>query len=168
MKTPRLLVLLALALIVVAAVDSAFAITPVSGPAYTYMFTADSTEPDQSYNGSTITIKDLNIINWHLFTIGVDYTPGNSTWAPSPVDFYDANTWAGDFSIFGSIGSFVGDATGGSPDPGNLDFFPNTSADPHGIWTPVARGVPDSGSTIALMAISCAGLFLGYRRFARA
>lgn len=151
-------------------------------PTYTYYFTAG---PDEStdYDGSSITIQDLNIIGWNLFgdpNGGLQSGTGDGSFvALNNVFSNDANTWTGSFTItsygptfpfgidsFGGTLSYNGTQTDASgPTSGSLtSIFFGSGADPVGTWSTRSSSVPDSGTTLALLAIGCAALGLYHRR----
>jgi hypothetical protein len=153
--------------------------TTIVGREYTYVFTAG---PEQStaYNGSTISIQDLNIVSWNVFgdPNGGLKTGDGSFVSSNGVSFYDPNTWAGSFTISGAsapgtfgVSTFFGtlsysgtNTNSGGFTPGSLNstFTGGTGTDPGGTWRPVSA--PDSGTTFALFAIACGGLGLYCRR----
>jgi hypothetical protein len=154
MKSFRLTIVLGVAALVFAGGNIALA--AVAGPEYTYVFTANP-DSDTSYNGSTISIQSLSIVNWDLKGPGVEFTMLNSFIFAQSILSYDQNTWSGSFTIDGNSSPvrFTGDAGGGIPDNGDLS---SQSFDPPGVWTPLRPSVPDSGSTVQLLAIACVGL----------
>src|SRR5438270_5781043 len=84
--------------------DANHAVAAVAGPEYTYSFTAG---PEQStaYNGSTISIQDLNIVSWNLFgdPNGGLMTGDGSIVSNNGVSSYDQNNWTGSFTISKAI-----------------------------------------------------------------
>jgi hypothetical protein len=139
--------------------------TPIPvGPEYTYVFTAGP-EEDTSYNGSTISIQDFNIVSWNLFgdSHGGLTTGDGSFVSSETISSYDQITWTGSFTVtsFFQTLSYSGtNTTNPVFDPGSLDS--TFHGDPGGTWTAVAA--PDSGTTFALLAIACGGLGLFGRR----
>ena len=140
-------------------------VSAISAPSYTYQFTAS---PDQTtiYDGSTITLQgtspttgitlaDWNLLGWS----GGPVTPGNSSPDVQSFSLYGPSTFYGSFDISGfEAGSFFNGSN--TIDGGFLQLF----ADPPGVWRPVAAGVPDAGSTLALLAVAL-GCLVAVRRF---
>jgi len=163
MKMTKLAVTMVL---IVSAVGTASA-APVAvspGPV-TYRFTAG---PDETtaYDGSTITLNgtssftDITMTDWNLVGFGGPATRFNSGPPSTDFSFYDASTFNGSFNLFvpGTGYTFEGsNSTAG----GFLESFNFTTADPPGMWAPVAA--PDTGSAIELLAIALAGLVVSRR-----
>ena len=190
MKTKHLLAVLLLSIAILAA-RAAFAAVVVTSPAVTYTFHALPGEGgyvDTSVDGSTITIQNDALTSWNLTYNGADggsstnFTPSNSNVLTQNIASYDQNTWAGNFQVgtgpvitfFSPIANdnvpgsfFSGTGSGQNPDDGELDYNVNVYNfyDPYGTWTP-ASSVPESGSTIALLALGCGALLVASKRFA--
>jgi hypothetical protein len=126
---------------------------------YSYIFTADPETGITAFNGSTITIQGAaashTLIDWNLMgTFGGPLDPANSFVDPAGTNIssYDATTWTGFFQVDATGSSLVFNGTnntgaGTTLFPGTLD---NQFADPAGVWSPLVRSVPDSGSTVVL------------------
>ena len=159
MRTLKLTVTISL---VALAARTASAITPVTPPPQTYMFTAD---PDFTtvYNGSTITLQGTSsttgiaLVDWNLLSSSspTSVNKTNSNVTSQAFSFYDSSTFYGSFEITGFA---PGEVFDGSNDAINGGFL-QRSADPPGVWNAVpAAGVPDSGSALQLLGIAFGGL----------
>ena len=119
---------------------------------FTYVFNATSPSP---YDGSTITIESLSLVNWDLLGPGGPLTPSNSTQFSTIITSADATTWIGNFNVHPNGAVVFFGSNEGPPGTG----FLGSAVDPGGTWSFVnPASTPDSGSTFQLLAVACAGL----------
>jgi hypothetical protein len=149
----------AIALVAMAA-KTVSAISPLT-PSETYRFTANPDFPT-TYDGSTITLQGTSsttgiaLVDWNLAGwSGGPVKPSNSTPSSQSFSFYDPSTFYGSFDISGfSMGGefFFGSNSAAAGGFLQLEF------DPPGVWSPVVAAVPDSGTTLMLLAMALGGL----------